>query len=52
MRTLEADFLRSGARRAVWNGRDDRGRAVPSGVYFVRLVADGGVWTRKVMLLR
>jgi hypothetical protein len=25
---------------AVWNGMDDRGRAVPSGIYFVRLRAE------------
>ena len=29
----------SGEHRAVWNGRDDRGRHLPAGVYFYRLDA-------------
>jgi hypothetical protein len=34
---------------ALWRGRDDRGRLVPSGVYFLRLSAGGEVITRKVV---
>ena len=35
-----------------WDGRDDRGVAQPSGVYFSRLVAGDARATRKLVLLR
>ena len=35
-----------------WSGRDDEGRALASGVYLLRLEAAGGVFTRKLTLLR
>jgi hypothetical protein len=35
-----------------WDGLDDRGRAVTSGVYVLRLEADGRVLTRRAVLLR
>lgn len=42
----------AGADNVVWRGRDDRGRTVTSGAYYIRLEADGNVDTRKVMLLK
>jgi len=36
----------------IWNGIDDRGRRVPSGVYFVRLNAGGSVASDKIVLFR
>jgi murein tripeptide amidase MpaA len=42
-----------GSYRARWNGRDAAGRDVSSGVYFVRLTADGaGRSARKIVLLK
>jgi hypothetical protein len=41
-----------GARAVRWNGRDDDGREVPSGVYFCRLAAGNDVVSRKIVLLR
>lgn len=41
-----------GVLNLVWGGRDDSGRHVPSGVYFVRLRCDGAVRTSKVALIR
>ena len=38
--------------RVVWGGADDRGRPVPSGVYFYRLTWNGHSETRSVVLLR
>jgi len=35
-----------------WDGRDDAGREVAAGVYFVRLEAEGAMESRKVVLLR
>jgi len=42
----------AGARVVMWNGRDARGNAVPSGVYFARLDAGGASHTQKLVLLK
>jgi hypothetical protein len=36
----------------VWDGRDEAGRAVPSGAYYARLVTDSRVDHLKMMLLK
>jgi hypothetical protein len=41
-----------GPARFQWDGTDDRGHAVPSGVYFYRLSADGRSAVRKMVLVR
>ncbi len=41
-----------GLHHVTWQGRDDAGRAVPSGSYYVRLETAAGSDTRKVMLLK
>ena len=43
---------RPGYKSTLWNGRDDAGRAVASGVYFLRLEAAGQRMTKKVLLRR
>jgi hypothetical protein len=35
-----------------WNGKDDEGLSQPSGVYFVRMVAEDGRFTQKMLLLK
>ena len=42
----------AGVHRVHWDGRDDRGRPLASGVYLYRLVTDESVQTRKLTLLR
>ena len=42
----------AGYHRLRWNGHDDAGRPVASGMYLYRLVTDESVLTRKLMLLR
>ena len=42
----------AGYHRLRWNGRDDAGRPVASGIYLYRLVTDETVLTRKLILLR
>jgi len=37
---------------ALWNGRDDSGRPVASGIYFSRLFVDGWSEARKMVLLK
>jgi flagellar hook assembly protein FlgD len=46
-RTLEA-----GRHTLGWDGRDDAGRPVAAGVYYLRLTAPGGDATRKVVVVR
>ncbi len=52
IRQLESSNLEMGQHERVWLGRDDAGRPVPSGAYYVRLVTPDGVDSRKVMLLK
>ena len=42
----------SGRHAVAWTGRDDQGRAVPSGMYFYRLRAGDHRETRKMALIR
>ncbi len=44
--------LGAGPHRAVWSGRDERGRPVSTGVYFVRLGANEVSEVRKVLYVR
>jgi hypothetical protein len=51
-RLVDGSSLAPGLHASVWDGRDERGRAVPAGIYFVRLeTADGFRATRKVLRL-
>ncbi len=52
VRTIIPGRLGSGSHTIRWDGRDDRGEPLPSGVYLVRLEAGGQVATRKVVLVR
>ena len=45
-------ILPPGTKTVYWNGRDDDGRSVPSGVYFLRLRAGDQVATKKLVYLR
>ncbi|HTO93734.1 MAG TPA: choice-of-anchor D domain-containing protein, partial [Bacteroidota bacterium] len=53
VRALESGYRPAAAHTVVWDGRDDRGQAVSSGVYFCRLTAGGNmVRTRKLLLVK
>ncbi len=43
---------KSGNHQFVWQGTDDAGRAVASGVYYYRLSAEGYTKTRKMVLMK
>jgi hypothetical protein len=47
-----APRYRSSAGSVTWDGKDDRGRRVPSGTYFLRMESGAYALTRKVVLLR
>ena len=42
----------AGAHRVVWNGKDNLGRPLSSGVYFLNLQSEGESETMKMMLVR
>jgi hypothetical protein len=52
-RVRQLEVARDGSLMGVvrWDGRDDRGGAVPAGIYFVRLRGEGIRLTRPVVLL-
>jgi len=52
VRTLADGARQPGYYSAVWNGRDDSGRLVPSGIYLYRLEAGSYSATGKVLLSR
>ncbi len=52
IRSLFDGTREAGRHEATWNGRDSDDLDVPSGVYFLRLTADGQVQSRKAVLLR
>jgi flagellar hook assembly protein FlgD len=49
---LVDDVFESGQHSVIWNGRDDNGRDMSSGVYFVRMIAGDEVSTRRMVLLK
>jgi hypothetical protein len=52
VKTLVNRTMIKGEHEVAWDGRDERGIEVGSGVYFVRLVAGDGVRSRKIVLLK
>ncbi|OYV03076.1 hypothetical protein CGW93_02590 [candidate division bacterium WOR-3 4484_18] len=35
-----------------WNGTNERGQPLPTGIYFIKLHTDSGCWTKKCLLIR
>ena len=52
VRTLWSGWRGAGDFEAVWDGRDDAGLGMASGVYFARLQADGEQAINKLTLLK
>jgi hypothetical protein len=52
VRTLVAEERPAGLQQAIWDGRDDSGIAVASGVYFYRLESGDFEQSRKMLLLK
>lgn len=52
VRTLVDEPQFAGSRSVSWNGRDESGRAVASGVYFYRLTVGTESQTKRLMLLK
>ena len=51
--TLKDEDMAAGEQNIVWQGTDNEGRKVSSGIYFIRLDIEGqkGQW-RKVVLMK
>jgi len=52
VRTLVNDAREAGRHSVVWNGMDDNGNSVSSGMYFFRVYNDGKNITRKMLLAK
>ena len=52
VRTLVRENTLAGRYAAVWDGKNDRGRAVSTGVYFCRLTIGSSVSVKKMVLLK
>ena len=52
VRTLAHEEFTAGAHTKVWDGRNDAGSPVSSGVYFYKLVANDFTQTKKMVLLK
>ena len=52
IRTLVDGHRPAGSYSVAWDGKDDTGRDVASGVYLYRIQTDAGTITRKMMMLR
>jgi hypothetical protein len=52
IRTLIDSNTEAGAHQIVWDGMDDTGRAVSSGVYLYRLTSVEGMMVQKMLLVR
>ncbi len=52
VRELLSRALRPGTYQVHWDGRDDRGERLSSGIYLYRLVAGTHVATRKMMMVK
>jgi len=52
IRKLISSAYPEGSQQVRWNGRDDLGNAVASGIYVYRIEAGKYVQSRKMMLLK
>ncbi len=52
VRTLANSKFATGAHTIVWNGTDDSGRNVPSGVYLYKLTAGDAILSRRMLLVK
>jgi flagellar hook assembly protein FlgD len=52
VRSLFEGEQAAGAHKVSWDGRDNAGARVAAGVYFCALESDGGVISRKMILVK
>lgn len=52
VKTLVNEYQSSGWHSVFWDGRDDKGILCASGIYYCRIIANGKIKTRKMLLLK
>jgi hypothetical protein len=52
VKVLKDEFEKEGYKRVVWDGRDDSGEEVASGIYFYRIVTKDFVTAKKMMMVK
>jgi flagellar hook assembly protein FlgD len=52
VRTLVDEPKRAGSHEVIWDGEDDEGKEVASGIYFYQLTAGDYKETKKMALIR
>ena len=52
LRTLVDDVKEAGSYSIFWDGRDEKGRRLPSGIYFYRMRTGDFTQTRKMVILK
>ncbi|HCM16175.1 MAG TPA: hypothetical protein DHW79_09595, partial [Candidatus Cloacimonas sp.] len=52
VRNLATGQMGEGNHRVTWNGKDNTGRSLASGIYFYRLKTESYSSTRKMLLLK
>jgi subtilisin family serine protease len=50
--TLAGDLMSAGEHTVTWRGRDESGRRVASGAYFYRLIADGQLQVKRMVMVK
>ena len=52
IKVLVDEHQTAGTKDVYWNGKDDNGKEVASGVYFYKLDAGEFTWSRRMLLIR
>lgn len=52
VRSLTSGYLQAGTHSVIWDGKDDRGESVSSGMYLSRFESGKGAYTNKMLLMR
>jgi len=52
IRTIAKDVFRKGENRVMWDGVNDTGNRVASGIYFVKIQSETNIAVKKIMLMK
>jgi len=52
VKTLVNEFQNAGYKSVIWDGKNDNGLAVTSGIYFYKIEADNFIDSKKMLLIK
>jgi flagellar hook assembly protein FlgD len=52
VKTLLDEETSAGTHSLVWNGKDERGKSVATGIYFSKIKTDTDIQTKKMLLMK